>query len=276
MRTIQARSITQAVAELCIRANLVLRLDVLLALKKAYARETKKQAKDVLKAIVENASVARKKKLAICQDTGMPVVFAELGQDARIKGDLYSAIQRGVALGYRKGSLRSSIVPDPLGRGSSRHTPAVIHIALAKGSKLKIVVLPKGFGSENKSVLKMLKPTAGIAAIEKCIIDAVINAGCDACPPYVVGVGIGGTADYAALLAKKALLRKLGTSRPKLQSFEKKLLRKINALNIGPMGLGGKTTALAVNIETYPTHIAGLPVAVNISCHALRSASAVI
>jgi fumarate hydratase subunit alpha len=226
-----------------------------------------------LRAIIDNAAIASMKRLAICQDTGMPVVFLELGQDIRIEGNLRSAVNRGVDAGYRKGYLRNSVVIDPLARGKSGFYPAVIHMDIVPGRNLKISVLPKGFGCENKTQLKMFDPTAKTGEIKKFIVDAVKNAGPDACPPYVVGVGIGGTADYAGLLAKKALLRRLGTSSSKLQND---LLKEINKLNIGPMGLGGKRTALAVNIEMHPTHIAGLPVAVNISCHALRSATKTI
>jgi len=276
MRVINAQQITETVADLCGKANLVLRRDVLLALKRAYAREKKTQAKDILGAIIKNASVAQKEKLALCQDTGMPVVFLSLGQDVHIKGALRPALQKGIALGYKNNFLRDSIVPDPLSRGLSRSTPAIIHTDIVKGDTLKITVLPKGFGCENKSALKMFIPTARIDEIKQFVVDTVKDAGPDACPPYVIGVGIGGTADYASLLAKKALLSKVGGQNSKAQLMEKDLLKRINALNIGPMGLGGETTALAVAILTYPTHIAGLPVAVNISCHALRSATAYV
>ena len=270
MKIIRANKITRVIAELCIQANQILRKDVFLALKVAYKKETNKRAKDILEAIIKNADIAKKEGLAICQDTGLPCVFVELGQDVKINGDLKSAINKGVELGYKKGSLRNSIVKDPLQRGPSKFSPAVIHTEIVKGNKVKITVLPKGFGCENKSQLKMFNPTAKITEIKKFVVAAVKSAGPDACPPYIVGVGIGGTADYALFLAKKALLRKITSYEKKL---EQELLSEINRLNIGPMGLGGKTTALAVNIETHPTHIAGLPVAVNISCHALRSAS---
>jgi fumarate hydratase subunit alpha len=219
----------------------------------------------------------------------MPVVFVELGQEARVSGNLPSAIQKGVAQGYGKGYLRNSIVADPLKRGAPAHGPAVIHTDIVRGNKIKFTVLPKGFGCENKSRLKMFKPTAEPGEIKRFILETVKSAGPDACPPYIVGVGIGGTADYACLLAKKALMRPLYASRKSgipssvirtagkrytlNAKLEAELLREINNLNIGPMGLGGKATALAVQIETFPTHIAGLPVAVNISCHALRSAA---
>lgn len=270
MRIISANKIRDVVSELCIRANLVLRKDVLQALRVAYLKETNKRAKNILGAMIKNANIAKKEGLAICQDTGLPCVFVEIGQDVKVTGDLKQAITKGVELGYRKGFLRDSIIKDPLLRKKPQSEPPIIHIDLAKGNRLRLTVLPKGFGCENKTQLKMFNPTANINEIKKFIIEVIKNAGPDACPPYVVGVGIGGTADYACFLAKKALLRKILR---KISKLEKELLIQINKLNIGPMGLGGKTTALAVNIQTYPTHIAGLPVAVNISCHALRSAS---
>jgi fumarate hydratase subunit alpha len=287
MRMISAEKIKRIVSDLCIEANLSLRKDVLSALKSAHLKETNKRAKEILQAIIKNALIARREKLAICQDTGLPCVFVELGQDVRIAGDLKSAINKGVESGYKKGFLRNSIIKDPLARSKAGFQPAVIHIDLVKGSRVKLTVLPKGFGCENKTQLKMFNPTASLDEIKKFIVEAVKSAGPDACPPYVVGVGIGGTADYAVYLAKKALLEKVKSKKLKVKSYKLKvkseildfaddLLRQINKLNIGPMGLGGKATALAVNIETYPTHIAGLPVAVNISCHALRSATVVI
>ncbi len=275
MKIIQAAKITQVVSDLCIQANLVLRKDVLIALRLAYRKEAKKRAADILDAIVKNARIAKKEKLAICQDTGMPCVFVEIGQGVKINGDLNSAINKGIESGYKKGYLRNSVIKDPLNRGKPGYQPAIIHTDIVRGNKLKITVLPKGFGCENKTQLEMFKPTAKIDEIKKFIIDTVKAAGPDACPPYVVGIGIGGTADYAAFLAKKALLRNIAilNTQYSIRQLEIKLLTEINQLNIGPMGLGGKTTVLAVNIETYPTHIAGLPVAVNICCHALRSAS---
>jgi len=270
MRLITADKIRNAVAELCIRANLVLRKDVLSGLKSAYSRETNKRAKDILKAIINNAYIARKEKLAICQDTGLPVVFLEIGQEVKINGNLTRAINKGVEEGYKRGFLRNSIINDPLLRGKPGYSPVVIHIDIVRGNSLRITILPKGFGCENKTQLKMFNPTAKISEIERFIVDLVKSAGPDACPPYIVGVGIGGTADYAMFLAKKALLKPV---RRRFSKLEQGLLRKINKLNIGPMGLGGETTCLGVNIETNATHIAGLPVAVNISCHALRSAT---
>jgi fumarate hydratase subunit alpha len=273
MKTISAKKIQEAVASLCARANLYLRADVLAALKLTRRQETNRRARRILDEIIRNAALASREKLAICQDTGLPCVFVELGSNVKISGDLRQAINRGVESGYRRASLRNSVIKDPLQRGKPGYSPAIIHIDIVKGVRLKITVLPKGFGCENKTRLKMFNPTAGIAEIKNFILEAVKSAGPDACPPYVVGIGIGGTADYACLLAKKALLRKIRSPGSKL---EKDLLSKINKLNIGPVGLGGKTTALAVNIETHPTHIAGLPVCVNISCHALRSAGIVL
>ena len=285
MKTISVKTIADTVRDLCIKANLDLRSDVLSALKSAHKRESNRRAKDILKAIIENAKIAGKEKLAICQDTGIPCVFVELGNAVKIKGDLKAAINKGVESGYKKTCLRNSVVKDPLARGKPGYTPAVVHVDIVPGNKLKITVLPKGFGCENKAQLKMFKPTVDLLEVKKFVIDVVKVAGPDACPPYIVGVGIGGTADYAMFLAKKSLLKKV-TSHPstslgagklqgtsKIKNLEQKLLKEINKLGIGPMGLGGKNTCLAVNIETYPTHIAGLPVAVNISCHALRSAT---
>jgi fumarate hydratase subunit alpha len=276
MRTINAKIIQEKVAELCIKANTSLRCDCYEALELALSQEISPRAKRLIKQIIENADIAYFEKIAICQDTGMPIIFLEIGQDIHIKGNLKDAINKGVAEGYIKGNLRNSIIKDPLKRSTSGFGPAVIHQELVRGSKVKITVLPKGFGCENKSRLKMFNPTASLKEIKEFIIESVKLAGPDACPPYVVGIGIGGTADYASLLAKKALLKKVNGSQSMVHGLENELLNSINKLNIGPMGLGGKTTALAVNIQTYPTHIAGLPVAVNISCHALRSATAIL
>jgi fumarate hydratase subunit alpha len=281
MRALKAVKINQAASELVKQANFSLRQDVLAALRKAWQGEKNKRAKNILKAILDNAAYAQKESLAICQDTGMPVVFAQVGQDLKILGNLTEAINQGISAGYRKYSLRNSIVADPLARGRSSFSPAVVHTEIVRGNKLKLTLLPKGFGCENKSQLKMFKPTAGLNEIKQFIIEAVKAAGPDACPPYVVGVGIGGTADYAGLLAKKALLKKINIKRKPsmpgtVPALERELLAKINNLKIGPMGLGGNTTVLAVNILTYPTHIAGLPVSVNISCHALRSAEIIL
>lgn len=275
MRIISAKKITDLVAKLCIQANLVLRKDILLRLKSAYSKETRKSAKEFLSAIIKNAEVANLEKIAICQDTGLACVFVDIGQDLRVAGDIKQAINKGVEIGYKKGYLRNSLIKDPLSRKKPGYSPAVIHFDIVRGKKIKITVFPKGFGCENKTQLKMFPPTARIKEIKEFIINAVRAAGSDACPPYTIGVGIGGTADYAMFLAKKALL-KLPRWQARYAKLEMELLKEINKLNIGPMGLGGRTTALAVNIEIYPTHIAGMPVAVNISCHALRSATAVL
>ena len=279
MREIRAELIKNTVAQLAQRANFVLRQDVRQVLYSAFRQETNARAKIILKAIIDNARIAKTKKLAICQDTGLPLVFLEIGQEVHIAGgSLIKAINQGIGQGYRQGSLRESIVRDPLLRGKPGFVPAVIHVEIRAGDKIRATVLPKGFGCENKSQVKMFKPTASILEIKKFIIDVVKNAGADACPPFLVGVGIGATQNYACLLAKKALLRPLDYTLhvTHYTKLERELLKAINKLNIGPMGLGGKTTALAVKIETYPTHIAGLPVAVNISCHALRSATKII
>jgi fumarate hydratase subunit alpha len=277
-RVITSVKIRDTVAQLCLRANLILRKDVLAALKKAYAKEPNKRAKEILFAIIKNALFASMERLAICQDTGLPCVFVQLGEEVRIIGGLKEAINKGVESGYRRGYLRDSIIKDPILRGKSYYRPAVIHIDIVSGNRLSLIVMPKGFGCENKTQLKMFNPTATIKEIKSFIVTAVKEAGPDACPPYVIGIGIGGTADYSLLLAKKALIRSINESKagkPRhILRLQEELLKEINKLNIGPMGLGGKTTALAVNIESFPTHIAGLPVAVNISCHALRSASA--
>jgi fumarate hydratase subunit alpha len=273
MRKIEAVKITKAVTELVRRANFFLRSDILFALRKAYAREKNSRAKTILKAILDNASCARKDKLAICQDTGMPVIFLQVGQDVTIRGNLTTAINKGIEDGYKRYYLRNSIVSDPLSRGKSKFSPCVIHADIVKGNKIKLTFLPKGFGCENKSQLKMFKPTVSVEEIKEFIVKTVKDAGPDACPPFVIGVGIGGTAEYAGIMAKKALLRKISTKNSKL---EKDLLKQINKTGIGPMGLGGINTVLAVHLQMHPTHIAGLPVSVNISCHALRSASVVL
>lgn len=281
MREIDVSKIKEAVAELCIRANFELRTDVLAAIRGALKKETDSRAKGILKSIIENARLARGKRLAICQDTGITVVFLEMGQDAAIAGgDLKEAIDDGVRDGYRRGYLRKSIVDDPLfsRKNTCDNTPAVVHVDIVKGDRLKITVLPKGSGSENKSAVKMFNPTAGLGEVKAFILETVKAAGPGACPPFVVGIGIGGTFDQATLLAKKALLRPIDKRNPKreLARLEKDLVKDINALKIGPMGLGGKTTALAVKVLDAPTHITCLPVAVNINCHAARGAEKVL
>lgn len=280
MRMVGAGKIRDAVSRLAIEANLYLRRDVFSALKRAYSKEKAPRAKKILKALIDNAAIASSERIPICQDTGMAAVFMEIGQEAAIVGgDLEKAVNEGVAEGYKKGFLRKSIVADPLSRiNTNDNTPAVIHVKIVPGDKIKITVAPKGFGSENKSLINMFRPTDGADKIEKFILEAVKKAGPDACPPYIIGVGIGGTLDKACILAKEALLRRVDKRNPRrrIAKLESGLLRKINKLNIGPMGLGGRATCLGLNIEVYPTHIAGLPVCVGISCHATRSATAVI
>jgi len=257
-------------------ANFSLRQDVKSLLKKAYALETNKKAKRALGWILENSVIAKKENLAICQDTGLPVVFIEAGKNERISQKAVKSIEEAVRFAYKKNYLRPFAV-SPLTRGSPSYNGVITHVDFCpEKTGINITIFPKGFGSENKSQLKMFNPTADLTDIENFIVESVKNAGPEACPPFVVGVGIGGTSDYALLLAKKALLEKMDSPNKDkfLNHLEKKLMKRINLLNIGPMGLGGRHTALAVKIKTAPTHIAGLPVAVNISCHALRSASA--
>ncbi|MDD5174514.1 MAG: fumarate hydratase [Candidatus Omnitrophica bacterium] len=276
MREMDVRKIREAVTELCLKANFELRRDILKALKTALKRETSPRAKNLLKALIENAALAKKKRIAICQDTGFVSVFIELGSSVLLSGgDLAEAVNRGVEDAYRKGYLRKSIVNDPiLRKNTNTNTPSIIHIDIAQGDKVRISVSPKGFGSENKSAIKMLKPTASERDIIDFVLEVVKLAGPDGCPPYILGIGIGGTFDYAAHLSKRALLRPIGFSNRKrhFRRLEKDILKAVNSLGIGPMGLGGKTTALGVNVEEFPTHIAGLPVAVTVSCHATRSA----
>ncbi len=267
--------IQKKIQKLAAQANFSLRKDVARLLKKAYQAETKKLAKKALGWIKENARLAQKENLALCQDTGLPLVFIEAGRDVKVTHSLIDTIVKAVESGYQKNYLRASIV-GPLIRKNPSFKGVIYHLDFSnKFQGLKLTIFPKGFGSENKSSLKMFNPTAAVDEIEEFIVEAVKKAGPEACPPFVVGVGIGGTSDTALLLAKKVLLDGIDQPNPNklLDNLEKRLLKKINALKIGPMGLGGKITALAVKIKTAPTHIAGLPVGVNISCHALRSAS---
>lgn len=276
MRTIQTDEITEAVEKLCKSANYYLNDDILNGIKNALKAEESETGKDILNKIIENAGIAKEKGVAICQDTGMSVVFVDIGQDVHITGgSLTDSINEGVRRGYESGYLRKSVVKDPIERVNTKdNTPAVIHYNIVEGDKVKITVAPKGFGSENMSALKMLKPSDGLDGVKKFVVETVDNAGPNPCPPIVVGVGIGGTMEKAALLAKKALLRPIDqrSDVKYVSELETQLLKDINNLGIGPSGLGGKTTALAVNIEVYPTHIAGLPVAVNINCHVTRHA----
>ncbi|MEG1406800.1 MAG: fumarate hydratase [Ruthenibacterium sp.] len=279
MRNIAAKEITNAVATLCIEANLHLSPDMDAAVRGAFAAETWQIAKKTLGTLCENLDVAGKTGLPICQDTGMACVFAEVGQDVHIEGDFEAAIHAGVRKGYLEGYLRKSVVNDPLRRvNTGDNTPAVITTRLVAGDKLKLTLAPKGFGSENMSRLAMLKPSDGDVGVKAFVLETVRLAGANPCPPIVVGVGIGGTFDRVALLAKQALLRPVDRRNPDpyYAAMEAELLTGINALGIGPQGFGGKTTALGVQIETFPTHIAGLPVAVNISCHVTRHKEVVL
>ncbi len=276
MKKVHTGAIKRLVSRLCVEANVKLRPDVLMALKGAVRKERNRKAKGMLSILVENAEIARKKGLPVCQDTGLAAVFIEMGQDVHIVGgSLESAVNDGLCIGSRKGYLRRSVVKSPLVRkNTGTNAPAIIHVDVVPGNAFRVFVMPKGFGSENKSAIEMLNPTAGEEAIKAFIVRTVKAAGPDACPPYVIGVGIGGTFDYAALMSKKSLMRDIAKrSRDKnVARLEKITLKAINDLNIGVMGLGGNVTALAVNIMTAPTHIAGLPVAVNVSCHATRIA----
>ena len=276
MRIITAEQISAAVAELCIRANRELPEDIVSAMNRAAADEPWPVAKNTLEVLCRNIAAAEEMELPVCQDTGMACVFVWLGQDVHIEGDFRAAVDEGVRRGYELGYLRKSVVADPLRRvNTGDNTPAVITLELVPGEKLELTVLPKGFGSENMSRLAMLKPAVGVEGVKRFVVDAVRKAASNPCPPVVVGVGIGGTFDKAAALAKHALLRPIDC--PNQDEFyarlEEDMLREINSLGIGPQGFGGHTTALGVNIETMPTHVAGLPVAVNISCHVTRRAS---
>jgi fumarate hydratase subunit alpha len=276
MKEIHVSEIIKAVRKLCIDANYYLSDDIREKLEEAHREENWEIAKDILEKILINAGIAKNENMPMCQDTGMTCVFIELGQEVHITGgSLEDAINEGVRQGYAEGFLRKSVVKDPLNRiNTGDNTPAIINYSIVPGNKLKITVSPKGFGSENMSKLKMLRPADGIEGVKNFVIQTVKEAGPNPCPPIIVGVGIGGTFEKAASIAKKSLLRPVTerNSDPFYAELEKELLNNINALGIGPQGFGGRTTALCVNIETYPTHIAGLPVAVNISCHATRHA----
>ena len=277
MRIIDSKVIEDTVARLCIEANLQLPPDVINAIERAEKAEPWDGAKRILSLLGDNVRIASEKTLPVCQDTGMACVFVELGQDVNIEGDFEQAVNNGVRRGYGEGYLRKSVVCDPLRRvNTGDNTPALVTVKLTRGDKMRITVMPKGFGSENMSALKMLKPADGVEGVRSFVLDTVEKAGANPCPPIIVGVGIGGSFDKAACLAKHALLRPVNEPNPDeyYAALERELLDKINALGIGPQGFGGKTTALAVLIEAMPTHVAGLPVAVNISCHATRRASA--
>ena len=274
MRIVDVKEITDAIMEMCIEANHFLTYDIKEALNKYEKEEKSELGKKILSQLQENIQIAEEDAIPICQDTGMAVVFIKIGQDVHLTGGLLEdAINEGVRKGYIEGYLRKSIVKDPIFRvNTNDNTPAVIHYEIVKGDKIYITLAPKGFGSENMSRIFMLKPSDGIEGVKNAIITAVKDAGPNACPPMVVGVGIGGTFEKCAILAKKALTRSIDEESPieYVRELEKEMLEKINNLGIGPGGLGGSTTAFAVNIETYPTHIAGLPVAINICCHVNR------
>ena len=280
VREIEAAKITDTVKRLCIQANVILPEDVKNCIIKRKSEENWAPAREILDRIEENFELAAAENVPICQDTGVACVFLEIGQEVHIAGgDITQAVNEGVRQGYAEGYLRKSVVRDPLDRvNTGDNTPAMIYYDIVPGDKIKITVAPKGFGSENMSQIKMLRPSDGIEGVKAFVLKAVEEAGPNPCPPIIVGVGIGGTFDKAALLAKKALLRETGTpsADPLYAKLEEELLEKINALGIGPQGFGGKTTALAVSVEHYPTHIAGLPVAVNINCHVARHKTEVI
>ena len=278
MREIQVSAITETVARLCVSANRHLPADVQEAITRARAVEQWAPAQEILDRIRENYQIAANNEVAICQDTGMACVFLEIGQDVHLVGDLKEAVNEGVRQGYAQ-YLRKSVVRDPLDRvNTGDNTPAMLYTDLVPGDQVKITVAPKGFGSENMSQIKMLKPSDGLQGVKDFILKVVEDAGPNPCPPIVVGVGVGGTFDKAAYLAKKALMRPLGSHNetPFYAQLESEMLDRVNALGIGPQGFGGRTTALAVNIEYLPTHIAGLPVAVNINCHVTRHQTEVL
>lgn len=276
IREITTDKITSLIEKLCIEANCCLTDDIYNCMKACSLTEKSPLGKDILNTLLENAQIAKDEMAPICQDTGMTVIFITIGQDVHIVGgSLEDAINEGVRRGYKKGYLRKSVVRDPLDRINTKdNTPAIIHYDIVPGDMFHVIVAPKGFGSENMSGLKMLKPSQGIQGIKDFIIQTVSDAGANPCPPIIVGVGIGGTMEKSAYLSKKALLRPVGEKNfnPVLADLEEELLRSINNLGIGPAGFGGTTTALSVNILTYATHIAGLPVSVNIGCHATRHA----
>ena len=274
MRTIDVSEITENIKEMCMEANHYLSKDMDVAMKKSAETEESPLGKQILLQLQENLQIAAEDRIPICQDTGMAVIFIEIGQDVHfVGGILEDAINEGVRQGYKEGYLRKSVVGDPIIRENTKdNTPAIVHYSIVKGDKVKIKVAPKGFGSENMSRVFMLKPADGIEGVKNAILTAVRDAGPNACPPMVVGVGIGGTFEKCALMAKEALTREAGTHSdiPWAKELEEEMLDKINKLGIGPGGLGGTTTALAVNVNTYPTHIAGLPVGINICCHVNR------
>ena len=280
MREISSDIITETVRDLCIKANCVINNDIKNRLCESAAKETSETAREILEMLCENAEIAKSENVPICQDTGMAIIFIKIGQDVHVTGSfIEDAVNEGVRQGYTEGYLRKSVVADPILRGNTGdNTPAVIHYEIVKGDKIEITVAPKGFGSENMSKVFMLKPSDGIEGIKNAVIKTVCEAGSNPCPPIVIGIGIGGDFEKAAILAKKALLRETSSSSeiPHIKKLEEELLQLVNKTGIGAGGLGGDITAFGVNIETYPTHIAGMPLAVNISCHVTRHETAVI
>ncbi len=281
MKEINVRKIEDAIASMCSEIAVVYNRPIRRALEKAKEAETGERASAVMEMLIENAEIAEKENIPICQDTGMAIVFLKIGQEVHLcGGSLNEAVNRGVERGYGENYLRASVVADPLyeRKNTKTNTPAVIYTEITEGEEVEIEIMAKGFGSENKSAVKMLTPADGEKGVIDFVVETVKNAGPNACPPFVIGVGIGGTFDYCAVLSKKALLRNADEHNPdeKFAKLEEVLLNEINALNIGPMGFHGKTTALAVQIEQAPTHIAGMPVAVNVCCHVCRHAKAVI
>jgi fumarate hydratase subunit alpha len=280
MREIAGEQITSAVRELFQTANFDLPEEVLAALEAARARETHETARGILETLIRNAEIARRERLAMCQDCGLAVVFAELGRDCHLDGDLYAAIDEGVRQAYEAGYLRKSVLADPLQRSSNTgdNTPAIVHVRLVAGDRLTLNAAPKGGGSENMSALWMLSPSAGREGVIERIVERLVEAGGKPCPPLVLGVGLGGNFEKAALLAKEALLRPLGQANPEAEvaALEQEILTRVNATGVGPMGLGGDTTALAVHVERHPCHIASLPLALNVQCHAARHGTAVL
>ncbi|HCJ10485.1 MAG TPA: fumarate hydratase [Clostridiales bacterium] len=281
MREIDVKEVARAVEELCIEACYDLPEDVLAALEAAREAEESEVGREILDICIENARVAREQRVPICQDTGVTVVYLEVGQDVHLTGgDVFEAVTEGVRRGYDRGYLRKSVVDDPLftRKNTGDNTPPIVYTDIVPGDRLKVTVVPKGTGSENMSALKMLTPAAGVEGVKRFIVETVDRAGSNPCPPVIVGVGVGGMMDKAAYLAKKALVRPVGRPhpQPEVARLERETLEEINKLGIGPQGLGGRTTALAVHIETHPTHIGALPVAVNIQCHAARHAERVL
>lgn len=280
MREIRCTDIADAVAGLFQEANFDLPAEVLAALRRAASEETSPQARGILETLVRNAEIAADKRVAMCQDCGLSVVFAELGRDCHLDGDLYAAVDEGVRRGYADGYLRKSVLSDPLKRDSNTgdNTPAIVHLRLVEGDRLTLHAAPKGGGSENMSALWMLSPSAGRQGVVDSIVRRIREAGGKPCPPLALGVGLGGTFEQAALIAKHSLLRPLGEPSPipEVAELERELLDAVNATGVGPMGMGGKTTALAVHVERHPCHIASLPLALNVQCHAARHKTAVV